>query len=267
MNKAIGCLLFLIQGLLSGQAGLKSQIIKDIAMSQIDSLKYDSMICSLDSVTGYTVRGYFVDSVCLITTWHDESNHLRWISKENIYGERDGISAVFLEGELLYRYSLCSKGDCVEYYYDSEGKRIQVIEPIQCESSKERNCSVTKTYGEKGELVSTIIESDKKSKAYYYLDNDEMIELNFIYNHFLVDEYFLYYPDGSIKIKGRYQSVDTSKTYQEVNQLIGIGNSSEWEGLKNGTWLYYNTKGKLVRREEYELGVKISERSYWFKRD
>lgn len=67
-----------------------------------------------------------------------------------------------------------------------------------------------------------------------------------------------YYPDGKIKLRGTYKAGEKQgafKTFYTSGQLMITGQYIS--GHQVGTWIYYNEKGIVTKKEIYDQGILI----------
>lgn len=110
---------------------------------------------------------------------------------------------------------------------------------------------ITKEQYEKYKEHWDISEKCRPCRLHTYNENGILQNVALQYTDCLVGSYKEYYPDGKLKVEGQFRS----------------NTSSDWSNLrmrnlcsvKEGEWKYYETSGKLVLVEFYELGKLVNQ--------
>jgi len=120
-------------------------------------------------------------------------------------------------------------------------------------------------YYPKGQLKDSVTYADDKSNGDYKLYSDKGVllkECSYREGNF-IGNYVEYYPSGKLKISGQYvQGKGYIKVY--IRTLGGFKNKDRVENrlipnkaLKHGTWIYYNSQGKVIKKEKYNRDKKL----------
>jgi antitoxin component YwqK of YwqJK toxin-antitoxin module len=178
-------------------------------------------------------------------------------------------------GRQLWYISWYPNGSQYQIYHHSVGQVWYEDGRLKEETTCENDTCISKRYYESGQLMQMrkkFTGSDRPIYAVDYCENGQ-IEREDIYGK--QTTYTRYFCDGKIECKGtRNAQAYLIGKYCEWNEngvLIAKGQYSDTKqitfltpqtdgvlGQKDGTWKYYDDKGKLIKTEVYQNGKLIS---------
>ena len=204
------------------------KIILRIDTDFVANRKFLHVVIS-NSKSHYTVKKYDVEKNSLI----------------EILNEKEFKNTIFLHG-YFYRYlvdsNLIIKGKYKKDYFDGE---ILSKDTSGNLVSRQKCCSQRKIC---------------KVKEYY---NDRIIKKTYHqkFNTLFFGSYKEYYPNGKIKIKGKYKILkikDPSELREyNIKNIIWVSKNKGYVSFKTGNWYFYNEEGKIEAKEHYQYGRKL----------
>jgi len=145
-------------------------------------------------------------------------------------------------------YYIGGQAHGTQKYYAVNGKITETISSYKGVLLNSVNFDTT------GTAVDTVIYVNASGKRIYhfYKDGPVKCDINIQYNSYNGD-YLFYFPNGKIRIKGKYSSglENGEWIWYYWNGEISSKGTYDY-GDKTGKWEYYNEDGKLNRVSEYE---------------